>query len=106
MMEGKKMKRYIENILWTIFLILAAGVICFFIIGIIKAPSERQEDIFKYELFDADWYQVKDDGRKIPIVVPGKCSAKKNECCFVIIVKRNEKYEADRKKAWEDFINT
>jgi hypothetical protein len=33
------------------------------------------------------------------------CGAKKNECHFVIIVERNEKYEADRKKAWEDFIN-
>ena len=105
MMEGKKMKRYIENILWTIFLILATGVICFFIIGIIKAPSERQEDIFKYELFDADWYQVKDDGRKIPIVVPGKCSAKKNEV-VTITAKLPNKLSLDNITTWLCFRTT
>ena len=33
------------------------------------------------------------------------CGAKKNYCEFVIIVERNEEYEAKRKKAWEDLIS-
>ena len=31
------------------------------------------------------------------------CGARKNKCDFVIIVERNEEYEAEIKKAWEDF---
>lgn len=30
---------------------------------------------------------------------------KKNKCDFVIIVERNEKYEADREKAWKDLLS-
>lgn len=33
------------------------------------------------------------------------CNARKNQCQFVIIVERNEEYEAKKKKAWNDLIN-
>lgn len=33
------------------------------------------------------------------------CDARGNKCKFVIIVERNEEYEAKREKAWKDLIS-
>ena len=33
------------------------------------------------------------------------CNARKNKCQFVIIVKRNEEYEAKQEKAWKELLN-
>lgn len=105
MIEGKNMKRSIDNILWFIFYCLVGGVFIFFVFGCLKAPSERQEEVFKYGVFDIDWYQVMDDGSKVPIDVPGKCSAKKNEL-VTITSKVPNKLELGEITTWLCFRTT
>ena len=45
------MKRLIDNILWIIFYCLVGGVFIFCVFGCLKAPSERQEEVFKIGQF-------------------------------------------------------
>ena len=99
------MKKSIDNILWIIFCVLAGGLMCFFVYGCVNTPSERQEHVFKYEVFNADWYQVMKDGRKVPIKVPGKCSAKRNEL-VTITAKLPDKFELGEITTWLCFRTT
>ena len=65
----------------------------------------RQEEVFKYGVFNTDWYQVMDDGSKVPIDVPGKCSAKKNEL-VTITSKVPNKLELGEITTWLCFRTT
>lgn len=99
------MKRPIDKILWMIFYFLVGGVMVFFVFGCLKAPSERQKEIFKYEPFETNWCQVMKDGSKVPIEVPGKCKAKKNEV-VTITTKLPNKFDLDKITTWICFRTT
>lgn len=72
---GERVDKIIENL----FGIIAFGVLCFFVIGYIVFPDERQKDIFKCQPLETDWYQVMEDGSKSAVKVPGICDATRGE---------------------------
>ncbi len=58
----------------TVFLMLVL-----FIVGQIVYPSERDSLSSNCEEFKSDWYQIKDDGEKVSVDVPGKIDAEYGE---------------------------
>lgn len=61
------------------FGILFLGVFLYFVLGEMFLPVETPTNAGNCEVFSADWVWVQQDGRKVPVEIPGQCDAGKNE---------------------------
>ncbi len=66
------------KIIKAVFILAFLGTILYLIFGEIFLPSENIEDK-QFEAYTKGWVWVKDDGSRIPIEVPAKCDAERNE---------------------------
>lgn len=71
----KKSRNYIR----MIFLCLFIGVAVFFVVGEYLMPLPKTEENDFCQSLNTDWFQITDEGEKIPVQIPGKCEAKRNE---------------------------
>lgn len=67
-----------EYIIRWLFHVLLLFSIAFFLVGWLKMPSERMESR-QCEDFNAGWYQILEDGSKVPVEVPGNCEVARGE---------------------------
>ncbi len=67
--------KYIKGFL--IFAILI--VFTYFVVGQLFLPQDAPDNNYDYKEFVSEWYQVKSDGTKIPVEIPGVCEAERNE---------------------------
>ncbi len=87
------------------FGIAVFAVITFLFVGQIVAPSESDVRQLDCRIFDADWYQVLDNGERIPFDFPGKVEAEHGE---VITLTTNLPDEISRganlcfRSVWQD----
>lgn len=92
-MEKKKSnKMKIIQIIWGLLLISS---FVFFVIGEIFLPAENISKEGKVSIFEADWMQVKPDGTKIVIEVPGNCEAELGEWVTIMTT-----LPAEQKDTW------
>lgn len=75
----RNIEKYMDQGIGILFRIIIYGVLCFFVVGFLTFPSERQPDIYQCQKLDIDWYQIMDDGTKKLITVPGNCEVKAGE---------------------------
>jgi len=58
------------------FAVCAILALLYFIVGQVIAPDERDVESENCEVFVSDWYQVLEDGERVPVEVPGNAQAK------------------------------
>ena len=73
------MKTRFDSILEKLFYFFAFVVIAYLILGYIYMPSERQNHFFTSNRINLKWYQVKENGEKELIELPGTCEAEKGK---------------------------
>ena len=81
-METKKITDIIGKWLTAASAFFAVAVmlcLLFIVIGEIIYPDERDEMDMQCELYAQEWYQLMDNGEKIPVTVPGKVEAERGE---------------------------
>ena len=61
------------------FAVCAILALLYFIVGQVIAPDERDVESENCEVFVSDWYQVLEDGERVPVEVPGNTQAKSGE---------------------------
>jgi len=61
------------------FAVCAILALLYFIVGQVIAPDERDVESENCEVFVSDWYQVLEDGERVPVEVPGNAQAKSGE---------------------------
>lgn len=76
-MEDKSGK--ITKGLKVIFFIMLTVSWMYFILGEILLPTDIPKDDDCASIFNADWEQIRSDGSRVPVNVPGRCDAEKNE---------------------------
>ncbi len=67
-----------EYIIRHLFHVLLLFTIGFFLVGWFKMPNERMEDR-QCDEFTIGWYQIREDGSRVPVEMPGKCEAERGE---------------------------
>lgn len=67
------------QIIKWLFGLLGLGVFLYFILGEIILPADAPATNYRCEEFVADWVWVKEDGTRLPIEIPGRCEAERNE---------------------------
>lgn len=58
---------------------MVAGVLLYLVLGELLLPAENKTADYICRDFSEGWSQVKADGSKVPIQIPGRCEAKRNE---------------------------
>lgn len=61
------------------FAVCAILALLYFIVGQVIAPDERDVESENCEVFVSDWYQVMEDGERVPVDVPGNAQAESGE---------------------------
>lgn len=61
------------------FAVCAILALLYFIVGQVIAPDERDVESENCEVFVSDWYQVMEDGERVPVEVPGNAQAESGE---------------------------
>ncbi len=61
------------------FAVCAILALIYFVAGQVIAPDERDVESENCKVFVSDWYQVLEDGERVPIEVPGNAQAKSGE---------------------------
>ncbi len=79
-----KKRDYWDETKFISFIKLFFGVLLFlmalfFVVGEIVMPDERESFNTECNEFVSDWYQVMDDGEKVPVEMPGKVNSQKGE---------------------------
>lgn len=75
----KAIGKYIDRSIEILFQLILCAILGFLLIGFLTFPIERQTNIYSCQELDLDWYQVLDDGSRIPAEVPGKCDTPKGQ---------------------------
>lgn len=73
--RGKTIDKTIE----ILFQIIMWSIIVFLLIGLFRLPSERQSNIYNCQDLNLNWYQVLEDGSRVPVSLPGKCDIAEGE---------------------------
>ena len=76
----KKKKRSIVKLL---FKLMVLSVFLYLVLGEIFLPREFLSEKFECKMFNDGWYQIKSDGTKVPIEIPGSCDAKRKETIII-----------------------
>ena len=79
MVEAKKKQKVLRNVLEGMFLVVVFVVMGYFILGQVLLPDEMEASYRRCEVFDAQWYQVFEDGTREPVTIPGDCQAAPGE---------------------------
>ena len=79
-MEGNSKSIKIVKI---IFLVCVFGILLYWVLGQIFMPAENRHDEGSFSVFLDGWMQVKADGSREEITIPGKCEAERNEIIIV-----------------------
>ena len=87
----KRKRNWMNNIKWT-FACMMVCVFLYFLLGEFLLPKEQIDD-FSCKEFVAKWYQIKEDGTREPIQIPGSCKAERGE---------NKIIEKTFPKQWEE----
>ena len=66
-------------ILKIIFFVMLAVSWLYFIFGEMMLPTDVPADTEKSEIFNSRWEQICSDGSRVPVSVPGRCKAERNE---------------------------
>ena len=74
-MRKNKSTEYIIRYLFHVLLLFS---VAFFLVGWLKMPNERMESR-KCEDYNTDWYQILEDGSRVPVEVPGNCKVARGE---------------------------
>ena len=61
------------------FAVCAILALIYFVAGQVIAPDERDVESENCKVFVSDWYQVLEDGERVPIEVPGNAQAESGE---------------------------
>ncbi|MBQ9768495.1 MAG: HD domain-containing protein [Lachnospiraceae bacterium] len=75
MREKTKSGDTIGKIIEGMFVVLVVAMLAYLLTGQAFLPSEMEEDYHRCEEFKTTWYQVREDGTREEIVVPGECDA-------------------------------
>ena len=67
--------KYIKWILGLLIL----GVFLYILAGELFLPADAPTSEYRCEEFLAEWYQIKADGSRVPVDIPGRCDAKRGE---------------------------
>ena len=68
----KKREEWLMRVIKTLFTVIACGICIFFLVGEIIYPSEQDRRDSRCKVFESQWYQVKDDGSRQLMQVPGE----------------------------------
>lgn len=71
-----------ESIIRYLFYGVLLFSILFFLVGWFNMPGERMEDR-QCDDFNANWYQIREDGSRVPVEVPGNCGAERGEVVVI-----------------------
>ncbi len=61
------------------FAVCAILALLYFVVGQVIAPDERDVESENCNVFVSDWYQVMEDGERVPVDVPGNAQAESGE---------------------------
>ncbi len=61
------------------FAVCAILALIYFVVGQVIAPDERDVESENCKVFVSDWYQVLEDGERVPVEVPGNAQAESGE---------------------------
>lgn len=67
------------NVIKWLFALMFISVGLYFVLGELFLSPDVPDNGYRCKEFTADWTWVKQDGTRIPIEVPGRCDAKRNE---------------------------
>lgn len=107
MTEEKKnhiLSKYMKGS-WTYFCVIAFLMFVFFIGGQYLLPDERDAVSSDYSEFKAQWYQLKDNGEKVPVEVPGKVEAERGEVVTFVTILPTDVYSGEClcfRSVWQD----
>jgi len=75
MKETKKKRNTLGLVLEGIFVTVVLMVLTYFVFGQIVLPEETDSSYQRCEIFDTQWEQVFEDGRRESVEIPGECKA-------------------------------
>lgn len=80
---NEKMKTNIQYVINIIFGILIFVIAAFFILGEWMLPKDRMNDTNICTVYGGQWFRVTESGDRVPIEVPGRCEAARNEIVVI-----------------------
>lgn len=80
-MESKKIDSF--WVIKKIFLFFLISVLIYFVVGETILPKNAPQNGITYEEFIAEWTWIKEDGGRVPVELPGRCEAERNEIVTV-----------------------
>lgn len=86
-------KKPLEKIIRYIFIGMLIVLLVFFCYYRGNLPSERFTEGTKCELLTGDWYRVFEDGRRVPVEVPGKCDIEPGKEAVVTTILPDDVYD-------------
>ncbi len=90
---------------WTFFCIIAFLMFLFFVGGQYLMPDERDKISMDCYEFEAEWYQIKNDGERLPIEFPGKVEAQRGEVVTFVTTLPTDIYTGEClcfRSVWQD----
>lgn len=97
-MNSKEKKDWMGEALDTMrgfFHIIVLLLCVYFFIGEFSMPDERDKTQTEYQVLDAKWQRVMENGERIPIEVPGRVEAKRGEEVIVTTTLPEEIYNGE-----------
>ncbi len=88
-----------------LFSVIVGLLFVMFIVGQIVYPDERDSINRECEEFVSDWYQVCENGERVPVEVPGKIPAEYGETVTIVTTLPDEIYNRQNicfKVVWQD----
>ncbi len=67
----------------VLFVTLALGVCLYLILGQVLLPKEMINGEYNCKVYEEEWTWVKSDGTRVPVEIPGKCEAGRNEVVVI-----------------------